>query len=346
MLPTKRSGPTSSSMSQLFHRREGLLAGLLLRPTIPIRKSSLSGGTSPLAALRDVRSNKKALIGSVCNRHQSYPHGQRKIPANEPAHESSRPHFTLLVLFRHWGKNRQRFAVLAVAGATYSYWQYATQHPSTDNAYVQANTVQIAPSVSGIVAEVPVKSFAPVKAGDLLLRIDLPRFETPLENSAVAAPRKPVTKSERRGSSGRGRTGPHRARQRDHQIAGRRNRRQGLHPPRLDGKSGRRPSSPSSISSHWWVDANFKETDLTRIHPGQKATVSVDIYPGHEFSGVVEAVSPASTSAFSLLPAENATGNWIKLTQRFPVRVSLALKPDDPADAPRRLGQRHRRYDG
>ena len=61
----------------------------------------------------------------------------------------------------------------------------------------------------------------------------------------------------------------------------------------------------------------------------------VDIYPGHAFSGEVEAVSPVSTSAFSLLPPENATGNWIKLTQRFPVRVSLTLKPDDP---PMRIG--------
>jgi membrane fusion protein (multidrug efflux system) len=83
------------------------------------------------------------------------------------------------------------------------------------------------------------------------------------------------------------------------------------------------------------VDANFKETDLTRIHPGQKATVTVDMYPDHQFTGVVEAVGPASTSAFSLLPAQNASGNWIKLTQRFPVRVSLSLNSDDP---PMRVG--------
>ncbi len=91
------------------------------------------------------------------------------------------------------------------------------------------------------------------------------------------------------------------------------------------------PLFPIVDSANWWVDANFKETDLTRIHPGQKATISVDMYPDHEFSGVVEAVGPASTAAFSLLPPQNASGNWIKLTQRFPVRVSITLKPDDPA---------------
>ncbi len=251
--------------------------------------------------------------------------------SNEPpAPASSRPHFALSALFRHWGKIVSALALLAVAGATYAYWQYATQHPSTDNAYVQANTVQIAPSVSGIVAEVPVKSFATVKAGDPLLRIDLPRFDAALK------------------------TAQSRLRAAQSQKAGVEEAQAAVEQARIEldnatikspvdgivGKVSIRPGSmaragvpifPIVDSSHWWVDANFKETDLTRIHPGQKATVTVDIYPGHQFSGVVEAVSPASTSAFSLLPPENATGNWIKLTQRFPVRVSLVLKPDDPA---------------
>ncbi|EXJ15374.1 HlyD family secretion protein [Imhoffiella purpurea] len=72
-----------------------------------------------------------------------------------------------------------------------------------------------------------------------------------------------------------------------------------------------------------WVDANFKETDLPRIRPGQPASVSVDLLPGREFEGEVEGLSPASGAAFSLLPAENATGNWVKVTQRFAVRVRV-----------------------
>jgi membrane fusion protein, multidrug efflux system len=72
-----------------------------------------------------------------------------------------------------------------------------------------------------------------------------------------------------------------------------------------------------------WVDANFKETDLPRIKPGQPAEVTVDLQPGKTFKGRVESLSPASGTAFSLLPPENATGNWVKVTQRFPVRVRI-----------------------
>lgn len=72
-----------------------------------------------------------------------------------------------------------------------------------------------------------------------------------------------------------------------------------------------------------WVDANFKETDLVNIQPGQPAQVSVDLMPDSTFHGRVESLSPASGTAFSLLPPENATGNWVKVTQRFPVRVRI-----------------------
>ena len=71
----------------------------------------------------------------------------------------------------------------------------------------------------------------------------------------------------------------------------------------------------------YWVQANYKETDLERIRPGQRATIRVDVYPGHLFHGIVESISPAGGAAFSLLPPENATGNWVKVTQRVSVRV-------------------------
>ncbi len=74
-------------------------------------------------------------------------------------------------------------------------------------------------------------------------------------------------------------------------------------------------------TNRFWVYANYKETDITRIRPGQVATISVDMYPGHKFHGIVESLDPASGAAFSLLPPENATGNWVKVTQRVPVRI-------------------------
>ena len=74
-------------------------------------------------------------------------------------------------------------------------------------------------------------------------------------------------------------------------------------------------------TSDVWVEANFKENQLGRMHPGQSARVVIDAYPGHPCDAVVGSVSPGTGSAFSLLPAENATGNWVKVVQRLPVRL-------------------------
>ncbi|MDQ0503428.1 HlyD family secretion protein [Xanthobacter agilis] len=72
-----------------------------------------------------------------------------------------------------------------------------------------------------------------------------------------------------------------------------------------------------------YVDANFKETQFDRLHPGQKVKVHVDAYPDRDFTGQVASVSPASGAVFSLLPPENATGNFTKIVQRIPVRIGL-----------------------
>jgi membrane fusion protein, multidrug efflux system len=79
-----------------------------------------------------------------------------------------------------------------------------------------------------------------------------------------------------------------------------------------------------------WVQASPKETELTYVKPGQKAVVEVDSYPGQQWTGTVESISPASASSFSLLPAENTSGNWVKVVQRIPMRVSVANAPGKP----------------
>jgi membrane fusion protein (multidrug efflux system) len=85
----------------------------------------------------------------------------------------------------------------------------------------------------------------------------------------------------------------------------------------------------------FWVDANFKETQLKEIRPGQHAEIRSDVYPDHVFHGVVQSVSGGSGAAFSLLPPQNATGNWVKVTQRVPVRI----KVEDPdPEHPLRIG--------
>jgi len=85
----------------------------------------------------------------------------------------------------------------------------------------------------------------------------------------------------------------------------------------------------------FWVDANFKETELAGVTPGRPATIVVDMYPGHTFRGEVESLAGGTGAAFSLLPAQNANGNWVKIAQRIPVRVSIT--DADPAH-PLRVG--------
>ena len=80
-----------------------------------------------------------------------------------------------------------------------------------------------------------------------------------------------------------------------------------------------------------WIEANFKENQLTHLRPGQKATVKIDSYPDKVFKGEVASVSPGTGTQFSVLPPENATGNWVKIVQRLPVRVELEqLDPARP----------------
>jgi len=83
-----------------------------------------------------------------------------------------------------------------------------------------------------------------------------------------------------------------------------------------------------------WIEANFKEVQLARMRPGQVATVEIDRYPGKRFAAEVTSVSPSTGSQFSLLPPENATGNWVKVVQRVPVRLQLAhVDPEFPLQA-------------
>ena len=84
-------------------------------------------------------------------------------------------------------------------------------------------------------------------------------------------------------------------------------------------------------SDHVWVDANPKETELTYVQPGQLVTISVDTYPDAAWRGTVESIGPAAAQEFSLLPAQNTSGNWVKVVQRIPMRVRVDTRgPDMP----------------
>ncbi len=88
----------------------------------------------------------------------------------------------------------------------------------------------------------------------------------------------------------------------------------------------------SLVTTDVWVTANYKETELDGMHPGQKVTITVDAYPDLDLHGHVDSIQRGSGSKFSAFPAENATGNFIKIVQRVPVKILIdsGLKPEEP----------------
>jgi len=84
-------------------------------------------------------------------------------------------------------------------------------------------------------------------------------------------------------------------------------------------------------TDHLWVEANFVETDLTYVRAGQKVDVYIDTYPDVQWEGEVQSLSPATGAEFSVIPAQNATGNWVKIAQRVPINISIKAKTNAPA---------------
>ncbi len=107
---------------------------------------------------------------------------------------------------------------------------------------------------------------------------------------------------------------------------------------RLSGSKGQYVQAAQAVAmfvpDEIWVTANFKETQLTDMRPGQPVDVTIDAYPDHVLKGKVASVQPGSGTAFSLLPAENATGNYVKVTQRVPVKILVDRWPADVSIGP------------
>ncbi|UWM78398.1 HlyD family secretion protein (plasmid) [Rhizobium sp. WSM4643] len=107
---------------------------------------------------------------------------------------------------------------------------------------------------------------------------------------------------------------------------------------RLSGSRGQYIQAGQAVSmfvpDEIWVTANFKETQLTDMRPGQPVELTIDAYPNRPLKGHVDSVQPGSGTAFSLLPAENATGNYVKVIQRVPVKIAVDDWPQDVAIGP------------
>lgn len=107
---------------------------------------------------------------------------------------------------------------------------------------------------------------------------------------------------------------------------------------RLTGAKGQLVQAGQAISMFvpdtLWVTANFKETQLADMRPGQEVDMTIDAYPGRVLKGRVDSVQPGSGTVFSLLPAQNATGNYVKVVQRVPVKLVFDELPSDVTIGP------------
>jgi len=302
--------------------------------------------------------------------------------------------------------------VLVAVGAL-GFWQMGGRYITTENAYVKADIVQIAPEVAGRVVEVAIRDHAQVQAGDVLLRIDpapyhlalakaeaeldtartlvetarasyretlaelgelenraeylnrLARRQAELHTKGVA----PVQRMEETASDAQV------ARERINVVRQRLTRLLttlkgdptlpvDTHPQvrealaerdraaldlarttvtapvggtvvnmRLQRGEQVKAATPvfSLVSERRpWVEANLKETTLTHVTVGQQVDVVLDLYPDVTWVGVVESISPASGAEFAILPPQNASGNWVKVVQRMPVRIQLKPFPGEP----------------
>ncbi|OGT46165.1 MAG: hypothetical protein A3E83_04395 [Gammaproteobacteria bacterium RIFCSPHIGHO2_12_FULL_41_20] len=246
---------------------------------------------------------------------------------------------------------------------------YNHYYISTDNAYVNANVVQVSPRVTGQVVKLYITNNQYVKQGQPLFDLDPAAFQIALDrasaelmkrqaewkNASLVAMRTVPLAKKKFVSSQDGDTAQTNL---EGAVAAVALAKANLAQTKLDLQfthvvapvdgwvasvslregdvvTANQPLFALISNDEYWVDANFKETELSSIHPGQPADIVMDMYPGHVFHGVVESISNGSGNVFSLLPPQNATGNWVKVTQRVPVRVRM-VAPD--ADYPLRIG--------
>jgi membrane fusion protein (multidrug efflux system) len=254
-------------------------------------------------------------------------------------------------------------AVVAFAALGYlAYWFLIGSHyVSTDNAYVDAEIAQVTPSVNGIITEILVNDTQRVKAGDVLVKLDntdatlaLNQADAQLQTAETALRRAQIEQIRRQQLAGSGAVSAEElttarsevmtaessvtsAQAMRNQAAVDLSRTTVVAP--MEGiiakrniQLGQRMQAGSPMMSivpldKVYVNANFKEVQLRRVKVGQPVELESDLYgSGVKYHGVVDGMSGGTGSAFSAIPAQNATGNWIKVVQRLPVRVKLDPK--------------------
>jgi membrane fusion protein (multidrug efflux system) len=217
---------------------------------------------------------------------------------------------------------------------------------STDDAYLQAHIHTISSRIPGYVKSVAVLENQKVKKGDILVRLDETDVEPAVREAQASAARaqkdvvrfrgytEDLTPTDRRALDEYQAS----ASVTDAQLTRARLQYQytNIVAPE-DGKVGRVSVETGDqiltgqalmplIEPHPWVEANFKEGQIAHLYLGEEAEVTVDSIPGKVFNGKVDSIAPGSGAIFSLLPPDNATGNFTKIVQRIPVKITLDLE--------------------
>jgi membrane fusion protein (multidrug efflux system) len=279
-------------------------------------------------------------------------------------------------MFSHFSRHARRLKLIYVIFITffllcavYALWKHYQTYITTENAYVNANAVQIAAQVAGPVRTLAVENNQSVKKGALLFEIDPKLFATALEEASAQ-----VSQAEAQFKNAKinferifdlvtQKFLPPEKKDNaqtalDVAAANLKLAQAKLEKAKLDldytrvmapadGIINNLTLRPGTIVSaqiplfvlidntKYWVDANFKETELEDIKAQQFAMIVLDMYPNQTFKGIVESISGSSGTVFSLLPPQNATGNWVKVTQRIPVKIRIQ---DPSALYPLRIG--------
>lgn len=249
-------------------------------------------------------------------------------------------------------------ALLIVTIAFVIYWAlYASRYISTDNAYTATEIAQITPEVDGTIKAVKVVDTNSVKAGDVLMEIDPRDMQIAYDKAKANYDRAKIDYDRRKALSGSGSVSADELTrsENDLALASANLREAALNLERtvikssIDGviakrqvQLGQRVRAGTVAMvivplQKMHVDANFKESELEKIRVGQQVKLTADLYGSRVvYKGVVDGFSGGSGAAFATIPAQNATGNWIKVVQRVPVRISL--QPEELEKNPLSVG--------
>ncbi len=248
-------------------------------------------------------------------------------------------------------------AIFLLGLSSLAYWGYKYFFVVTDDAYVNGNIIHIAPRINGRVAHLYVVNNQFVKAGEILFDLDPDMYATlvakaranlainqaklklaELTETRLHALVKKRVASIQEGDSAEmdlqaAKAGVELAKANlataelnlgyTHITAPESGWVTNLSTRVGDMVMANQPVFLLINNQEFWVDANFKETELQHIRVGQSAEIKLDMYSGQPFQGIVESISNGSGAAFSIFPPENATGNWVKVTQRIPVRIKI-----------------------